>query len=162
MQSPNPNWLSGYFSCQNQEVCVKGSTSLNTSISGWLISIQGVVMKSRLLVILPIAAFLIVSVVAGGFQDNSRSTADRNSRPEVDFSHFPIVEFNSPELSDPALRTRRANKSRKYNKKSQPRISELTDVTFVANEELGKLPALPVERSSVILVGEIISAKAYL
>jgi hypothetical protein len=118
-------------------------------------------MKSRLLVILCIEVLLTLSLVAGGLRGNSQGTA-AHSGPEVDFRNFPIVDLDSPEPSDASLRTRRANKSKKYNKKSQPKISELTDVTFVINEELGKLPALPVERSSVILAGEIVSAKAYL
>jgi hypothetical protein len=119
-------------------------------------------MRIRPLVIFSIAAFLIVSVVARGFQDNSRGPADKNSRPKVDFSHFPIVDLSSPEPSDAASRTRRASKSRKYNEKFQAKISDLTDLRFVVNEELGKLPALPVERSSVILVGDVVTAKAYL
>jgi len=118
-------------------------------------------MKSRLLVILCIEVLLTLSLVAGGLRGNSQGTA-AHSGPEVDFRNFPIVDLDSPEPSDASLRTRRANKSKKYNKKSQPKISELTNATFVVNEELGKLPALPVERSSVILAGEIVSAKAYL
>lgn len=119
-------------------------------------------MKSRLLVFLCIEVFLTISLVASGLRSNSQGTADTFSRPEVDFSHFPTVDLNSPEPSDASVRTRRANKSKKYNNKSQPKISDLTNVTFVVNEELGKLPALPVDQSSVILVGEIVSAKAYL
>lgn len=118
-------------------------------------------MKSRLLVILCIEVVLTLILVAGGLRGNSQDTANTNRRPEIDFRNFPIVDLDSPELSA-SSQTRRANKSRKYNNKSQPRISDLSNVTFVVNEELGKLPALPVERSSVILLGEIATAKAYL
>lgn len=119
-------------------------------------------MKSRLLVILCIEVLLTISLVAGALRGNSQSRADTNPRPEVDFRNFPVVDLNSPEPADASLKKRRADKSRKFDNKSQPKISELTNVTFVANEELGKLPALPVERSSMILVGEIVSANAYL
>lgn len=119
-------------------------------------------MKSRLTFLLCIGVFLVISLVASVFRGNSQRTTDTNRRPQVDFSQFPIVDFDSPAPSDASLRTRRANKSKKYNNRSQAKISELLDVRFNVNEELGKLPALPVDQSSMIVVGEILSASAFL
>lgn len=73
-----------------------------------------------------------------------------------------MVDLGVSLPSDESARAIRTKKSKKYNDKSLSKISEASGTTFLVNESLSNLSALPVEKSSVVLVGEIIDAKAYL
>ncbi|HSE32486.1 MAG TPA: hypothetical protein VLA93_13020 [Pyrinomonadaceae bacterium] len=105
-----------------------------------------------------LTAILFMSVLRG----SSQVKADENPRPEVDFTQFPIADLNAPESSDESTRLKRIKKSKKYNTKSRSEISDLSNEIFVVNEALSNLPALPVQQSSVVLLGRIASAAAYL
>jgi len=106
-------------------------------------------------------AFLIgaevVTVVSG--QNQVGTSQDP---PDIDRTHFPIVDLAAPQPSDAAERAKRAAKGKKYNNKGAGVIDESWNVAFLVNHSLGGLPALPVERSSSVILGEITSAAAYL
>ena len=93
---------------------------------------------------------------------NAQVTALTYTRPEIDFKQFPVADLAAPLPSDQAAKEIRVRKSRKYNSHGVSEISETSDAAFVVNDELGSLSALPVDKSSVVLIGEITSAKAYL
>jgi hypothetical protein len=119
-------------------------------------------MKGHLLLWLSAAVVFTGSLVAV-FPGNGQVTdRPQYSRPEIDFKQFPIVDLGSPSPPDDPAKVIRARKSKKYNNKNVAEISEASDGTFVVNETLSNLSALPVNKSSVVLVGEIIDAKAYL
>ena len=119
-------------------------------------------MKRQFLSLLCVGAFLLTSLVAI-FPGSGQITAPaKYSRPEIDFKNFPIVDLGASLPVDEPAKATRARKSKKYNNKSLSEISEASNVTFLANEALINLPALPVDRSSAVLVGEIVDAKAYL
>ncbi|HKS10864.1 MAG TPA: hypothetical protein VJS13_15035 [Pyrinomonadaceae bacterium] len=119
-------------------------------------------MKRQFLSLLCVGVFLLTSLVAI-FPGSGQVTAPaKYSRPEIDFKHFPIVDLGASLPVDEPAKATRARKSKKYNNKSLSEISEASNVTFLANEALINLPALPVDRSSAVLVGEIVDAKAYL
>jgi hypothetical protein len=106
-------------------------------------------------------AFLVgavITTVCGQSQVGIKSEP-----PVVDITHFPIVDLASPaQPSDPAERTKRARKAKKYNDKHAPVITESSNGAFLVNESLTNLPALPVEKSSAVILGEITSSAAYL
>jgi len=119
-------------------------------------------MKRQLLLLLCVGVFLTSPLVAVFSGSGQVTTATKYTRPEIDFKQFPIVDLTAsrpPDYPGKAIRTR---KSTKYNNKSLSEISEASNVTFVANEALSNLSALPVDKSSVVLLGEIATAKAYL
>jgi hypothetical protein len=119
-------------------------------------------MKRHLPLLLLVGVFLtsgLVAVFPGSTQDTSPG---KYTRPEIDFKQFPITDLAAPLPSDESAKAIRSRKSKKYNDKSLSEISEASNVTFVVNEALSKLSALPVERSSVVLVGEITDSNAYL
>jgi len=115
-------------------------------------------MKKQFLWILYVGVFLSGSLVLTIYRGQSQVDTTKNLRRQVDFTRFPIVDYASPAPGDAAARAKRAAKGKKYNTRYLPVISEY-DVTFVVNESLVGLPALPVDRSSVVLVGEIIMPK---
>lgn len=80
----------------------------------------------------------------------------------IDFSHFPLADFNSKEPVEPLARSLREAKGRKYQKKYTAPISEKTDQIFAIMDWDVGLPALPVSRSAAIVIGRITKAEAHL
>ena len=119
-------------------------------------------MKKFVVLAVCVGVFLTSILLVSVLRISSQVTADKNPRPEIDFTQFPVADLNSPEPADESTRMNRAKKSKKYNNKFQPEISESSNVTFVVNEAISNLPALPIQQSSVVLLAKITSAAAYL
>jgi hypothetical protein len=89
--------------------------------------------------------------------------AKQVKQPEdVYTSRFPIADFGAAKPTDPIVRAKREIKSKKYNRSHAPRISESLDNMFSTPDWEVRLPALPVARSSVVVIGEINDAQAHL
>jgi hypothetical protein len=108
-----------------------------------------------------IVAFLIGAVVVTVLS-GQKQVDKKQQRPDIDFTHFPIVDLEAPQPSDATERAKRTTKAKKYNGKHGGVINESMNRAFLVNESLVDLPALPVERSSAVILGEITSAAAYL
>jgi hypothetical protein len=119
-------------------------------------------MKKFVALTLWVCIFLTAVLLMSVLRCSGQVTADKNPRPEVDFTQFPIADLNAPKSADESTRLKRTKKSKKYNNKFQSEISELSNVTFVVNEALSNLPALPIQQSSVVLLGRVAGATAYL
>lgn len=119
-------------------------------------------MKRQFLLLLGVGVFLTGSLVAVFPGSGQVTTPTKYTRPEIDFKQFPIVDLAASLPSDESARAIRARKSKKYNNKSLSEISEASNATFLVNEALSNLSALPVDKSSVVLIGDIMDAKAYL
>lgn len=119
-------------------------------------------MKRQFLFALLVGVFLTGSLVAVFSGSGQGTTPRKYTRPEIDFKQFPIIDLGTPLPSDPSAKAIRIRKSKKYNNNSMSEISEASNVSFVVNETLSNLSALPVDKSSVVLIGEVIDAKAYL
>lgn len=70
--------------------------------------------------------------------------------------------YASPTETDPNKRLRRQAKSKKYNDKHAPRLTEVSDQIFDLSDWDVRLPALPVAQSVAIIIGEITEARAFL
>lgn len=79
-----------------------------------------------------------------------------------EFDHFPIVDFDAQESDDPASRSARLARGRKYSHRYLPAISESTDLLFSTADWDRGLPALPTARSSAIVIGTVTKSQAYL
>jgi hypothetical protein len=119
-------------------------------------------MKNQFFFAVVVGVFLTGGLVAAFYGKDQGTTPRKYTRPEIDFKHFPIVDLETPLPSDPSAKESRVRKSKKYNNKSLTEISEASNVTFVVNETLSNLSALPVDKSSVVLIGDVVDAKAYL
>lgn len=119
-------------------------------------------MKRQFLLLLAVGVFLTSSLIAVFPGSGQVTTTPKYTHSEIDFKQFPIVDLAASSAADESEKAVRARKSKKYNNKGGAEISEELNVTFVVNDVLGRLPALPVDKSSVVLIGEIIDAKAYL
>jgi hypothetical protein len=86
----------------------------------------------------------------------------RQPQNEVDLNQFPIADYSAPLSKDPSERARREAKSKKYNSKYAPRITDRTDQVFYISDWDVRLPALPVAKSAAIVIGEVTEAHAFL
>lgn len=81
---------------------------------------------------------------------------------EADTTQFPITDYSAAITSDPKVRAKREAKGKKYNDRYGGRISESSDGIFTIGDWEVGLPALPVSRSSAVVIGEITDAQAHL
>jgi hypothetical protein len=92
-------------------------------------------------------------------QDKPKKTSSQAE--EVDTSKFPVADLLAPQPTDPKERAKRQAKAKRYNNKDAPKIEFFESIHRV-NHTLSNLPALPIEKSSAIILGEVKDAKAYL
>ena len=103
---------------------------------------------------------LILTTALASRQEGASQKSAREKK--LDFSRFPVADFYEPEPSDPNLKAARQAKGRKYDSKHMPLITEDTDTIFSITDWDVRLPAFPVERSAAVVIGRLISSKAYL
>lgn len=114
---------------------------------------------AKLLIIILFAT--TVTTATAAFYRQTQSDKQRKFDKDEFESQYPIVDYSAPESTDPIERTRRKAKSKKYNNKGGA-IDPYSDSTFVSSDWAIGLPALPVNQSDVVIVGEVTDAKAYL
>lgn len=120
--------------------------------------------NKRLLGLLLIGFCVSMALLFSSFDTQSQDSQKKSQIPqaeEVDTSKFPVVDLLAPQLTDPKELAKRQAKGKKYNNKYGAKI-ELINSIHVVNESLPNLPALPIEYSSAIILGEVKDAKAYL
>jgi sRNA-binding protein len=109
-------------------------------------------------IILPLVFAMAAITSPGKIQEQHRS---HESRP-FDENRFPIADYAAPEPSDPLERSERQARGKKYDK-SQWNIYPNAQSSMARTHVLDpNLPALPLARSSAVIVGQITGAKAYL
>lgn len=102
-------------------------------------------------------------------QNDPAQNQRQNQRPKFDReefeSQFPVVDYDAPEPADEKVRQKRRAKNRRFDKQglvpSPHKAEKGQSTTRVDDWEVG-LPPLPIAQSDVIVVGEVVSARAYL
>lgn len=111
--------------------------------------------------LLAVAAATAVTTLRGqGLNRSSSNERQKISKKEFE-SQFPIVDYAAPDLVDPVKRARRKAKSKKYDN-SEMSVSPSAEVTSNLEHWGAGLSALPTDRSSVVVTGEVREAQAYL
>ncbi len=107
---------------------------------------------------------LIATIVTSGVALHSNSLNKSTSIQEDDTAQMPIADYSAPEAIDPGERAKRKAKNKRYDKSSsQPIKEEKEPIIRVLSGHWAKgLPALPVEQSDIIIIGEVTGAQAYL
>jgi hypothetical protein len=119
-------------------------------------------MQSRRQVAAVFVLWLGVITFGIAFQVKSFQTPNTpRQSPNPKLDGFPVVDFDAPEPTDPTLKSAKEAKERKYNKKYLPKISENTDTLFTVNDWDVGLPAIPVDKSSAIVIGTITKSEAH-
>jgi len=119
--------------------------------------------NKRVAAMLLVLCFALIALGTGlqlkGPRNSFRQTKTEPQSPN--FEQFPIVDFDEKEPSDPAVRSARAAKGRKYSKRYLPKISETTDQLYSAADWDVGLPAIPNAKSSAIVIGTISKSEAH-
>lgn len=126
--------------------------------------------KTIVALLLALLAVVVVTAVAALHRQEKSSQVrnqTKNPKPKFEDERWPLVDYDAPESTAPEERAKRHNKNSRYDKQdlvSNPALDEFPDnfeVNTINDWAVG-FPALPVERSNVIVLGEVTSAKAYL
>ncbi|HSE15698.1 MAG TPA: hypothetical protein VLB46_01515 [Pyrinomonadaceae bacterium] len=113
-----------------------------------------------LTIILIALAALISSSSSVGLQTQGSSS---NKRRVPDLERWPVADYETSLPTDPALRGKRQAKNKKYDKSEWPIVpNAIADSTVRLHQVNPDLPAFPVRQSTLIVIGQIASASAYL
>lgn len=112
-----------------------------------------------------VLALAIVSVTATAtLRSRNQQPAARNQSQKVesDYSDWPVADYDAPEPDDPKKREKRQKKNGRDNLVIAPPhgLHDTIGGTLFNDWEV-YLPALPVNLSDAIIVGEILNAEAY-
>lgn len=111
--------------------------------------------------IFTIITVAFISATAARHQESSEAIQEQQ---KLDFeSQFPIADYNSPAPVAPDELAKRQSRSSKFDKSSQDiDPANEAEVTTDFSHWATNLSALPVDKSSSVVVGEVSDAKAYL
>jgi hypothetical protein len=109
--------------------------------------------------ILAIAALFIILPSKGQVKDSQR----KSQRRAFDETRYPIADFLAGEPSEPGQRVKRRVRSEKYDQ-SLFRVNPNAagDTTSIVDMVDANLPAFPLAQGSLVVVGQIMDARAYL
>lgn len=96
--------------------------------------------------------------------DSQESAATALQIHEARKRTFPIADYDEPEPSDPSKRAARREKQKRYDKFSlvaKDPHPDTAETNFIGEPHVD-IPALPVEKSDVIVVGDVIAGEAHL
>ena len=119
-----------------------------------------------LLVAVVVAASTVVVTLYGQSPTSDKAKAPDNQRQSSELEdQYPVVDFDSPEPSDPETRERRRKRNARHDKdylvNKGDSSGNAVETTIFGEWDLG-LPAIPGARSEVILTGEVTDAQAHL
>jgi hypothetical protein len=111
-------------------------------------------------VVIGVTSMALLSMRA---QEQSPQQGRDRAQQKLDFqSRFPIADYATPEPSEPQERAKRTSKNNRFPKGRLDESADVTETLIVDGNGVERLPALPVALSDVIVVGEILNARAYL
>jgi hypothetical protein len=105
-------------------------------------------------------AAILTSVLGEGQEQKSIAKAQR--RP-FDENRLPIADYAAPDLSDPVQRAKRQAKGKKYDNSSWRVYPNSPSDSMVRVDSIDRnLPGFPFDKSSLVVVGQVSDANAYL
>ena len=113
-------------------------------------------------VVFAVVAFaaILTSVLGEGQKQNPTAKAQRRA---FDENRFPIADYAAPEPSDPVERAKRQMRGRKHDNSSWRVYPNSPSDSMVRVDYVDRnLPAFPFDKSSLVVVGQISDADAYL
>lgn len=109
--------------------------------------------------ILAVAALLVILPSKGQVKD----PPVKSQRRSFDENRYPIADFLAPEPSEPRERAKRLVRSEKYDKSLfHVNPNAPGDSTALVDAVDPSIPAFPLSQSSLVVVGQVMDARAYL
>lgn len=97
-----------------------------------------------------------------GQGQRSQSNKDKAQQKHDFESRFPIADYAFPEPTDPQERAKRKSKDKRFPKGRLEESPGITETLIMDGGGSGRPEAIPVGLSHIIIVGNILNAKAYL
>lgn len=113
--------------------------------------------------VLAISALMALATFRGRGQSSPTPTSQHKFEDE----QLPQIDHDGPEPIDAEKRSKRRNKSARYDKKlhvyepPSPRPGIVHETLIINDWEVG-LPAIPVDRSDAVVIGEVTDTQAHL
>jgi hypothetical protein len=120
---------------------------------------------------MPTVSFIILTtlvLVAATGQSQTAQNGQVKKPPfaetieEADENHFPVVDYIAEKRLSGAERKKRDAKGKKYDSRHAAPINEFSNRIFSFIDWERGLSAFPIERSSAVVIGEVIEAEAHL
>ncbi len=123
-------------------------------------------MKERKFLLLAVlAATIIIAGVVLRAQDKNDTSRPGTEKVKERLSKWPVVDYDSPELSEPEKRAKRREKNKAFNSPNRMKFDPASplDRGALNNDwEFGLASTLPAMQSVAIIIGEVTEAQAYL
>lgn len=117
--------------------------------------------SNKRLIFVLLLALAVAGVTALASQRLSQTTDRRLQRRSIDTAQFPIADYERSEIVDPEEKARRHTRGRRYDNALDP-LTERTEESFSTLDWEVGLSALPVDKSPVVVIGEVTDAQAHL
>jgi hypothetical protein len=117
----------------------------------------------RFYLLLTVCALIVGAAIAtsgGPAQDHSAPGKQQKADWAEFESQFPLTDVNKPEPSDRNKHARWQAKGKKYKRVGLPITESSGLITYNTEWDIG-LPALPVSKSDLVVMGAVIDAQAY-
>ena len=115
------------------------------------------------LVILVVLVTIAISFGNSIGYSQKETPKEQNKNPFGDFSKYPTADYNAPEITNTAERQERIIKNRRYDKKLSVITSPAPDdIAAISSDAESEPAAIPFAESKLIIIGEILSSKAFL
>jgi len=118
----------------------------------------------KIYLFLAACTLMVVSAIitSGGPAQNNPAPGQQRKDDRAEFeSQFPITDVNKPGPTDPASHAKWKAKSKKYKAIGIPVTEAAGQITFHTEWDIG-FEALPVDKSDLVVIGEVTDAQAYL
>ncbi|HEX6716542.1 MAG TPA: hypothetical protein VF088_05495 [Pyrinomonadaceae bacterium] len=134
----------------------------------WIISLAGSISKSTYIVFVVVVIVMVLSVTV--FKGQSRSLAVKQNtgarrnikRYEDRKDRYPVVDLDEPEPNDPVKREKLKQQRKRFDKDSPFTNPGPEDAEVAFRPEFPfDFPALPVAKSDVVIIGQVLSAEAH-
>jgi len=116
-------------------------------------------------ILLLFGLLVLAAIIVVALPSRSQDFSTRLGQRPGDEVQMPIADFALPDPTDAKERAMRKARGSRYDNPGQKPIAELelgTEPLPLNNHWWWSIPALPVNKSDAIVVGEILSAQAYL
>jgi hypothetical protein len=116
--------------------------------------------NQKYLLLFSTALILSLVTVITTLRGHSLTGSVSVAQEKDDESYGPIVDYAGPEPANSEERGKRQNKSRRYKGRHLKEDYRVEDSTLIS--EGGRIPAIPLAFSHVVLIGEVTDAQAFM
>ncbi|HKP35709.1 MAG TPA: hypothetical protein VJT71_02535 [Pyrinomonadaceae bacterium] len=121
--------------------------------------------RSHILLLIATLVIIVASTALVSMRGQGKRNAPRGDHAQQKFefeSRFPVAEYDAQEPDDPKERLKRKSKDNRFRQGVLDELPGVTESEIVDGSGVARRPALPVALSNIIIIGNILNARAYL